>query len=56
MPRAVRKKLQTWEVVRLPATFLGRVEAPDERTALKLAIKQFDVRPIDEWRLIVRPS
>ena len=55
MPRPVRKKLQTWEVIQLPATFLGQVQAPDEQTALKLAIEQFDMRPVDEWRLIVRP-
>ena len=28
---------------------------PDEQTALKLAIEQFDLRPVDEWRLILRP-
>jgi 1,2-phenylacetyl-CoA epoxidase PaaB subunit len=62
VPRPVRnvpkKKLQTWEVIRLkasPAAFVGVVEAPDEQTALKLAIEQFKVRPADQRRLIVRP-
>jgi hypothetical protein len=41
--------------VRLPATLLGRVEAPDELTAVKLAIEQFEINPADQWRLIVRP-
>jgi hypothetical protein len=49
------KKLQTWQVIRLPAAFLGLVEAPDEQTALKVAIEQFKIRPADEWRLVVRP-
>ena len=49
------KKLQTWEVVRLPATFLGRVKAPDEQAALKVAIEQFKISPGDQWRLVVRP-
>jgi hypothetical protein len=52
VPRAER--LLQWDVIRLPATFLGRVEAPDEQTALKLAIERFDLRPVDEWRLILR--
>lgn len=55
MPRTVRKKRQTWEVIQLPATYLGRVEASDEQTARKLAIQRFDIRPVDEWRLIIRP-
>ena len=48
------KKLQTWQVTRLPAAFIGLVEAPDEQTALKVAIEQFKIRPADEWRLLVR--
>jgi 1,2-phenylacetyl-CoA epoxidase PaaB subunit len=58
VPRPVRKKLQSWEVIRLkasPAAFVGIVEAPDKDTALKLAIQQFKVRPADQRRLIVRP-
>jgi hypothetical protein len=41
VPRSVRKKekLLQWDVIRLPATFLGRVEASDEQAALKLAIE-----------------
>jgi len=52
---SARKKVRTWEVRRLtasPATFVGFVEAPDEAGAVKAAIKQFDVRPQDQKRLI----
>ena len=56
MPRPVRKKkLRTWRVIRLPAAFIGLVEAPDEQTALKVAIEQFKISPADQWRLVVRP-
>ena len=56
MPRPVRKtKLRTWRVIRLPATFIGLVEAPDEQTALKVATEQFKISPADQWRLVVRP-
>jgi hypothetical protein len=50
-----RKKKRTWRVIRLPATFIGLVEAPDEPTALKVAIEQFKISPGDQWRLVVRP-
>ena len=56
VPRPVRKKkLRTWRVIRLPAAFIGLVEAPDEQTALKVAIEQFKISPGDQWRLVVRP-
>ena len=53
MSRTVRKKKRTWRVIRLPATFIGLVEAPDEQTALKVAIEQFKISPGDQWRLVV---
>jgi hypothetical protein len=34
---------------------VGIVYAADEQTALELAIEQFNIRPVDQWRLIVRP-
>jgi hypothetical protein len=56
VPRLARKnKLRTWRVIRLPAAFIGLVEAPDEQTALKVAIEQFKISPADQWRLVVRP-
>ena len=54
LPRPVRKKKRTWRVIRLPATFIGLVEAPDEQTALKVAIEQFKISPGDQWRLVAR--
>jgi hypothetical protein len=54
----MRKKLRRWEVLRLkasPARFLGLVDAPDEQSARKQAIKTFAVRPEDEKSLLVRP-
>jgi hypothetical protein len=53
LSRTVRKKKRTWRVIRLPATFIGLVEAPDEQTALKVAIEQFKISPGDQWRLVV---
>jgi hypothetical protein len=38
----------------LRAEYLGRISAADEQTALKLAVKQFELRAWDEKRLIVR--
>jgi hypothetical protein len=58
VPRSVRAKSTAWEVIRLnasPAAFIGLADAPDKRTALKLAIEQFNIRPADHSRLIVRP-
>jgi 1,2-phenylacetyl-CoA epoxidase PaaB subunit len=49
-----KKKLIQWKVYRLkgsPAQFLGVVHAPDEKAALKAAIKEFKI-PQD--RLLIR--
>ena len=54
----MRKKQRPWEVLRLkssPAAFVGLVYAPDEKSALKTAIKELKIRPEDEDRLLVRP-
>lgn len=51
------KKQYAYEVIRLkgsPAAFVGLVYAPDEKTALKQAIKAFEIRPEDQKRLPVR--
>jgi hypothetical protein len=55
--RSVRKtkKEYTWEIRRLkasPAAFVGLIDAADEATAVKVALKQFNVRPEDQKRLI----
>jgi hypothetical protein len=52
-----KKKDYTWEIHRVtatPAAFLGLVNAPDEKSALKAAIKDknLKIRPEDQKRLI----
>ena len=55
MPK--RKRETEWEVIRLKATpaAFGVVQAPDKASALKTAIKQFNVRREDQSRLLIRP-
>jgi 1,2-phenylacetyl-CoA epoxidase PaaB subunit len=53
----MRKKQLAWEVLRLkstPAAFVGVVHAPDEKRALETAIKELNIRPEDQNRLLVR--
>ena len=53
MPKK-QKKLIEWKVYRLkgsPAAFIGIVYAPDEKAALKAAIKEF---AIPQDRLLIR--
>ncbi len=57
MSRPKRKPARspTWEIRRLratPAAFIGLVDAPDETSAVKAAIKQFAIRPQDQKHLI----
>ncbi len=52
-----KKKDYTWEIHRVtatPAALLGLAEAPDEKSALKVAIKDknLKIRPGDQKRLI----
>ena len=55
MPKkSIQKKLIQWKVYRLkgsPAAFVGIVYAPDEKAALKAAIKEFAITPD---RLLIR--
>jgi hypothetical protein len=37
-----------------PADLLGRIEAPDEETAIKKAIEEFEVRPALQKRLLAQ--
>ena len=59
IPRMPKRKRETeWEVIRLkatPAAFVGLVRAPDKASALKTAIKRFNIRREDQSRLLVRP-
>jgi hypothetical protein len=50
-----KSKLPRWQIVRLkatPARFIGLVDAPDEESAIKVAIEQFEIPPEDQKRLI----
>jgi hypothetical protein len=54
-----RKRETEWEVICIratPAALVGTVEALDPATALKTAIKQFNIRPKDPDRLVTRPT
>jgi hypothetical protein len=45
-----RKRATEWEVIRIkatPAAFVGLVQAPDKASALRIAIKQFNIRRED---------
>jgi len=47
-------KVFDWRIVRMKgkaAYPLGWVEATDEQSAIKLAIKKFKIRPEDRWRI-----
>jgi hypothetical protein len=49
------RRVATWQISRLrrtPAAFIGLVDAPDAASAKAQAIKQFDIRPEDQKRLI----
>ena len=49
------RKQPRWQIVRLkatPAQFIGLVDAPDETSAIKTAIEQFEIPPGDQERLI----
>ena len=54
--RRVRKTKEfTWEIRRLkasPAALVGLVEAPDEASAIKRAVKEYEIRREDHKRLI----
>jgi hypothetical protein len=58
--RVMRKRKQyLWEVRRLggsSAALLGTVYAPNENRALKTAIVELKIRPIDQRRLLIRKA
>jgi len=52
-----RKKPIQWDVYRLkgsPAAFVGVVYGPDEKAALKAAIREFEITPEQQNRLLIR--
>lgn len=54
---AQRKRKIEWEVIRLRARgeYIGTVSAPDQQTALKVALKAFELDAAEANRLLVRP-
>jgi hypothetical protein len=50
-------KLYTCDIYHIkgtPAALLGRVEAPDEETAIKNAIEEFNISPALQKRLLAQ--
>jgi hypothetical protein len=50
-------KMHSWAIYRLkgtPAKLLGNVEAPDEESAIKKAIEEFNVAPQLQKRLLAQ--
>ena len=41
-------------IMRTKLAYLGRVEARDEAEAREKALKQLDIRPVDQFRISVR--
>jgi hypothetical protein len=52
----MRNKECEWEVIRLRSKgeYVGRVNAPDEKAALKAIMKLHGLKPWDEKRLLIR--
>jgi hypothetical protein len=56
-PAGAPPKLYTWSIYHIkgtPAALLGRVEAPDEESAIKKAIEEFNVSPAFQKRLLAQ--
>jgi len=54
-PKKRPLRIPTWEIRRLkatPAAFVGLVDAPDQTSAVRAAIKQFAIPPRDQKSLI----
>jgi hypothetical protein len=57
--RLIQSSTSRWSIVSLimrlkasPAAFVGMVYAADRESAIKTAIKQFEIRPVDQRRLL----
>jgi hypothetical protein len=56
-PSASAGKQYTWSIYHIkgtPAALLGRVEAPDEETAIRKAIDEFGISPALQKRLLAQ--
>jgi hypothetical protein len=54
-PKEKQSPVPRWEIRRLkatPAAFIGLVDAPDQTSAVRVAIKQFAIPPRDQKSLI----
>jgi hypothetical protein len=50
-------KQPTWSIYHIkgtPAAYLGHVEAPDEKAAIKRAIEEFEISPALQKRLLAQ--
>ena len=50
------KKLHTWRISRIkgaPAADVGIVQAPDAETAIKEAIKKYEIRDVEQQKRLV---
>jgi hypothetical protein len=56
--KSPKKPSRTFQIVRLkasPAAFVGLVDARDEVAAIRVAVQQFRIRPVDQKRLLALP-
>ena len=58
LPRMAKKvrTLRTWRIYRIrgtPAQFIGSVQAPDEKSALKEAIKEFNITDAEQQKRLI---
>jgi hypothetical protein len=56
-PSAPAGRQYSWSIYHIkgtPAALLGRVEAPDEETAIRKAIDQFEIDPVLQKRLLAQ--
>ena len=56
-PPASTAKPSSWSIYHIkgtPAAFLGRVEAPDEESAIRKAIEEFEINPALQKRLLAQ--
>jgi hypothetical protein len=57
-PAAKEKLPAAWQITRITgkgALYLGRVEAPDAASAIKVAVKKYDIEPQHRGRVAAQP-
>jgi hypothetical protein len=53
-PASKSSKWNIYHIKGTPAVLLGQVEAPDEETAIKRAIEEFEISPTIQRRLLAQ--